>query len=162
MIDRNMSLKRKLKVLASTKVIVHRDDGSTYTAISADAGGAFGEGLDFVVFDELAQTKNTALYDALMTSLGSQVEPLMMVISTQASSDEHLLSELIDYGLKIEQGVIEDDSMPRRRAAKSQTKRSGSGPIRRSATIATSMSSGRRCRERRNCHRSKRPSGTCI
>jgi phage terminase large subunit-like protein len=45
-----------------------------------------------------------------MTSLGSQVEPLMMIISTQAASDAHLLSELIDYGLKIQQGEIEDDS----------------------------------------------------
>lgn len=109
-IRRNLSLQRKLKVIASTKVIIHRVDGSTYTAVSADAGGAFGEGLDLVVYDELAQTKTRALYDALMTSFGSQVEPLMVVISTQAPSDEHLLSELIDYGLKIEEGIIDDDS----------------------------------------------------
>lgn len=109
-INRNLSLQKKLKVIDSSKRVVHKGDGSVYTAISADAGGAFGEGIDLAIYDELAQTKNTALYDALMTSLGSQVEPLMMIISTQAPSDEHLLSELIDYGLKIEAGVIEDET----------------------------------------------------
>ena len=107
---RNAALTKKLKVINSSKVITHREDGSTYTAISADAGGAMGEGLDFVIYDELAQTKGTALYDALMTSLGSQHEPLMMVISTQAATDEHLLSELIDYGLKVKAGTIDDET----------------------------------------------------
>jgi phage terminase large subunit-like protein len=45
-----------------------------------------------------------------MTSLGSQIEPLMIVISTQAPADDHILSELIDYGLKIRNGEIDDDS----------------------------------------------------
>lgn len=109
-IQRNTALLRKLNVVNSSKTVVHREDGSTYTAISADAGSAMGEGLDFVIYDELAQTKGTALYDALMTSLGSQQEPLMMVISTQAPTDEHILSELIDYGLKVKAGSIDDDT----------------------------------------------------
>jgi len=110
MVRVNERLSRHLNVVNSTKVITHLADGSTYTALSADAGGAFGEGLDLVVYDELSQAKNNALYDALMTSLGSQAEPLMMIISTQAPSDDHLLSELIDYGLKIRAGEFEDDS----------------------------------------------------
>lgn len=110
MVRANERLKRYLKVVDSTKVIVHKVDGSTYTALSADAGGAFGEGIDLCVYDELSQAKNNALYDALMTSLGSQAEPLMMIISTQAPADDHILSELIDYGLKIRAGEFEDDS----------------------------------------------------
>jgi phage terminase large subunit-like protein len=109
-IRQNLSLQKKLKVVQSTKVVIHRDDGSTYTAIAAEAGGAFGEGIDLAVYDEMAQTKNNALYDALMTSLGSQTEPLMMIISTQAATDDHLLSELIDYGLKIREGIIDDET----------------------------------------------------
>lgn len=103
-------LLRRLKVIESTKRVVHKKDGSTYWAISADAAGAFGEGLDLVVFDELAQIKNVNLYSALKTSLGSQVEPLMVCISTQAKSDAHLLSQLIDYGIKLQQGVLEDET----------------------------------------------------
>lgn len=106
----NAKLRLHLKVIDSTKTVTHRDDGSHYMAIAAEAGGQFGEGLDLVVYDELAQAKNSALYDALMTSLGSQVEPLMMIISTQAPANDHILSELIDYGLKVKQGEIDDDT----------------------------------------------------
>lgn len=110
MVRVNRTLTERLKIIASTKRIVHREDGSVYHAISAEAGAQFGMGLDLVVYDELAQATNRNLYDALMTSLGSQVEPLMLIISTQAPSNEHLLSELIDYGDKVNRGVIEDAS----------------------------------------------------
>lgn len=108
MVRVNATLRRHLRVIDSTKRIVHRGDGSYYAAISAEAGAQFGMGLDFAIYDELAQAKNRDLYDALMTSLGSQPEPLMMIISTQAPNDEHLLSELIDYGDKVKQGIIDD------------------------------------------------------
>lgn len=110
MIRINPTLMKHLKVIDSTKHIVNRKDGSFYSAIAAEAGGQFGEGLDLVVYDEMAQAKNSALYDVLMTSLGSQVEPLMMIISTQAPTDDHILSELIDYGLKIKAGEFADDT----------------------------------------------------
>lgn len=110
MVRMNPNLFRRLKIIDSTKHIVHKQDGSFYSAIAAEAGGQFGEGLDLVVYDELAQARNPDLYDALMTSLGSQVEPLMMIISTQAPADDHILSELIDYGLKIREGEIVDDT----------------------------------------------------
>ena len=110
MVRVNPWLQRRVKVINSTKRIVHREDGSYYQAISAEAGGQFGMGLAFVVYDELAQAKSRTLYDALMTSLGSEPEPMMMVISTQAPSDVHLLSELIDYGAKVADGIIDDPS----------------------------------------------------
>lgn len=110
MVKANPSLRRVLKVISSSKTVSHRDDMTSYQAISADVGGAFGEGIDFCVYDEMAQTKTRALYDALMTSFGSQSEPLMVVISTQAPANDHLLSELIDYGLKIRDGEFADDS----------------------------------------------------
>jgi phage terminase large subunit-like protein len=110
MVRMNPTLRRVLKVIDSTKHIVNHGNNSVYFAIAAEAGGQFGEGLDLVVFDELAQARNAALYDVLMTSLGSQVEPLMMIISTQAPADDHILSELIDYGLKVKAGEIEDEA----------------------------------------------------
>lgn len=110
MVRVNATLGERLKIIDSTKRIIHRTDGSVYRAISAEAGGQFGLGLDLVVYDELGQAKNRALYDALMTSLGSQSEPLMLIISTQAAANEHLLSELIDYGEKVNDGIIPDRS----------------------------------------------------
>jgi phage terminase large subunit-like protein len=110
MVSMNATLRKHVKVIHSTKHMRHRQDNSTYSAISAEAGGQYGEGLDLVILDELAQARTPALYDALRTSLGSQVEPLMVIISTQAPTDDHILSELIDYGLKIRAGDLEDDS----------------------------------------------------
>lgn len=110
MVRINPFLLKALKVLDSVKRVIHRADGSTYEAIAAEAGGQFGMGLALCVYDELAQAKNRDLYDALMTSLGSETEPLMMIISTQAPSDQHLLSELIDYGERVNRGVVFDPS----------------------------------------------------
>ena len=56
----------------------------------------------------LPQAPNRELYDALSTALGARVQPLMMVISTQAARDEAPMSELIDYGLRIQRGEIAD------------------------------------------------------
>ena len=110
MVQANPWLLQRVKVIESTKRIIHREDKSYYKAIAADAGSQFGMGIDLVVYDELAQAKNRSLYDTLMTSLGSQIEPLMLIISTQAPADQHLLSELIDYGSKVSQGIIDDPS----------------------------------------------------
>jgi len=110
MVKMNPTLNARIKILDTTKHMIAREDGSTYKAIAAEAGSQFGEGLDLVVYDELAQAKSAALYNTLMTSLGSQVEPLMMIISTQAPADDHILSELIDYGLKIRAGELVDEA----------------------------------------------------
>lgn len=110
MIRVSPAIAAQLKILRNTSRILHRNDGSLYRAMSSDAGGGFGQGLDVVIYDELAQAKSRKLYDMLMTSLGSQVEPLMIVISTQAPSNDHILSELIDYGGKIDDGQFQDDT----------------------------------------------------
>src|SRR5206468_10912331 len=64
----------------------------------------------FVCYDELAQVPNRALFDALATALGARAQPLMLVISTQAARDEAPMSELIDYGLRIQRGEVDDSS----------------------------------------------------
>lgn len=110
MVRINPILAELLKVNESGKHIFHKWDGSFYEAISAEATSQFGMGLDLAIYDELAHAKNRSLYDALMTSLGSQKDGLMAIISTQAPSDAHLLSELIDYGLQVNQGIIRDPS----------------------------------------------------
>jgi phage terminase large subunit-like protein len=63
-----------------------------------------------VIYDELGQTEGRDLYDALDTAMGKRLEPLMIVISTQAARDEAPLSTLIDYGLRIQRNEITDPS----------------------------------------------------
>lgn len=69
-----------------------------YKALSADAKTKLGLGPRLVIHDELGQVvgPDDALYDALETAMMAQAEPLSIIISTQAATDEDLLSILID------------------------------------------------------------------
>lgn len=73
--------------------------GSIYEALSVDARGAHGLAPSLFVYDELAQAKDRVLLDNLVNGLGKRKEALGIVISTQAPSDDHPLSQLIDDGL---------------------------------------------------------------
>jgi len=73
--------------------------GSSYEALSNDARRGHGLAPSFWVFDELAQVKDRELLDALQTAMGKQPQSLGIVISTQAPSDDHPLSQMIDDGL---------------------------------------------------------------
>lgn len=85
-------------------------EGSIYAALSADAGSKLGLSPSFVVYDELGSAPNRALFDAMDTATGARDNPLMMVISTQAAADHAVMSELIDYGLKVQAGDVDDPS----------------------------------------------------
>lgn len=91
-----------LKVVDSTKTITCYSNGSFYRAISAEAGSKHGLNPSVVIYDELAQAKNRALYDVLDTAMGAREEPLFIVISTQSNDPQHILSQLIDDGLNDE------------------------------------------------------------
>ena len=75
--------------------------GTRYRALSAEVKTSYGLSPSLIIHDELAQCKGprSALYDALETATGAQRNPLSIIISTQASSDQDLLSELIDDAL---------------------------------------------------------------
>lgn len=72
--------------------------GTLYHALSADASTAYGLSPVFVVHDELGQVKGprSELYEALETASAAQENPLSIVISTQAPTEDDLLSRLID------------------------------------------------------------------
>lgn len=72
--------------------------GTLYRALSAEASTAYGLSPVFVVHDELGQVRGprSELYEALETASGAQIDPLSIVISTQAPTDADLLSVLID------------------------------------------------------------------
>lgn len=92
-------LETMLKVVDSTKTIASYTNGSFYRALSAEAGSKMGKNPSFAIYDELAQAKNRALYDAIDTAFGGREEPLFIVISTQSPDPQHPLSLLIDDGL---------------------------------------------------------------
>lgn len=111
MIYLDEELAARLNVIESRKRILDPVSGSEFVALSSETRGKHGKSSSFIVFDELAQYgADRELYDVMMTSRGAHAEPLVWVISTQAPDDFAVLSELIDYGLKVERGEIEDPS----------------------------------------------------
>lgn len=82
--------------------------GTTFAALSADVGTKHGLSPSFVVYDELGQAPTRDLFDVLDTAMGARAEPMMLVISTQAARDDAPMSELIDYGLRVQRGEVKD------------------------------------------------------
>jgi phage terminase large subunit-like protein len=73
--------------------------GSKYEALSADARRGHGLAPSFWAYDEMAQTRDRKLFDALRTAMGKRNRCLGIILSTQAEDDEHALSQLIDDAL---------------------------------------------------------------
>lgn len=94
---------RGLLVIRDTmKEILCPELGTKYRALSADAATAYGLSPFFAVHDELGQVKGpqSELYEAVETAFGAQDDPLSIVISTQAPTDNDLLSRLIDDAIQ--------------------------------------------------------------
>jgi len=86
------------------------DTESTYQAVSAEASTKMGLNPSLVVYDELGQATSRDLYDAMDTAMGARDNPLLLIISTQAADDTAPMSQLIDYGKKINSGEVKDPS----------------------------------------------------
>lgn len=110
MADRDPDYAARITPREYLKTLTDETTGSVYTALSADARKGHSLAPSFVIYDELGQAPGREMYDALDTGLGKVAESLMIVISTQAARDDHVLSQLIDYGLEVTAGGIEDPS----------------------------------------------------
>ena len=105
-VDADEELSSLLTVVPSTKTISCFTNGSIYQAISSEAGTKHGLNPSMVVYDELAQSKNGDLFEALDTSFGAREEPILFIISTQSADPEHMLSKLIDDGIGADDPTI--------------------------------------------------------
>ena len=91
------------------KTITDTVTGSVYKAMTADARKAHGLSVSFAICDELAQWSNRELYDNICTGTSARKEPLVIAISTQSADPNHIMSELVDYALKIQDGTLPPD-----------------------------------------------------
>jgi len=99
----------RCNIRAFTKEIIDSETGSVYRALTADGRKAHGLSPSFCVYDELAMSKDRQLFDNLSTGTGARAEPLMLTISTQSANPHHVLSELVDYALAINEGTLPQD-----------------------------------------------------
>lgn len=107
-IQRVPELEERIVVRDFNKHLEDTETGSIYTALSADAKTKHGFSASCVVYDELSQAPDRRLYDVLTTSTAARAEPLTIVISTQSPDPHHVMSELVDYGLQVRDGVLKD------------------------------------------------------
>lgn len=98
MVRMSPALSQAIIIRDSAKQLLFPGMGTMYRALSAEASTAFGLSPALVVHDELGQVRGprSALYEALETATAAQAEPLSVIISTQAPTDNDLLSILID------------------------------------------------------------------
>jgi phage terminase large subunit-like protein len=101
MVRMNPDLKDCVLIRDTAKELLCRELGTLYHAMSAEASTAHGTSPIFVVHDELGQVRGPRddLYAALETGMGAHESPMSIVISTQAATDNDLLSILIDDAL---------------------------------------------------------------
>ena len=100
---RTGSMRRQIEVVEGP------GKGSKYEALSADARRGHGLAPSWWAYDEMAQTKDRRLFDALRTAMGKRKRCLGIILSTQAEDDEHPLSQLIDDGISgIDNSLIID------------------------------------------------------
>jgi phage terminase large subunit-like protein len=98
----------RVNIIRFRKEIQDLHNHSIYSALTAEAKTKMGLSPSFVVYDELGQATDRHLYDAMDSALGARKEPLMLVISTQAAADTAPMSQLIDYGIKVNEGEVVD------------------------------------------------------
>jgi phage terminase large subunit-like protein len=110
MILANEALADRIIVREHNKTLTDTETGSVYQALSSDARKAHGLSPSFVVCDELAQWHGRELYDNLVTGTGARAEPLVVVISTKAADPNHVMSELVAYGERVRDGLVDDPS----------------------------------------------------
>jgi phage terminase large subunit-like protein len=83
-----------------------------FKALSSEVKGKHGIGPALLIFDELAQFgADREFYDTLIQGRGAHEEPLLWIISTQAPDDKSVLSQEIDYGMKVMRGEIDDPTV---------------------------------------------------
>jgi len=113
MLEAHPELSQRVNIIRFSKeieVLEGQGKGSVLKALSADADSKLGLSPSFVLCDEIGYWPKRDLFDAMDSALGARDEPLIVAISTQAKDDTHFFSEMIDYGLKIRDGEVEDDS----------------------------------------------------
>ena len=103
-------LNSRISERSHSKEMTDHGTGSIYVALSADAKTKHGLSPSFVIYDELGQARSNSLYEALNTAMGARDDPLMLVISTQADTATAPMSILIDYGLEVSAGQVDDPS----------------------------------------------------
>ena len=102
MIEMDDELSGLLNVKLSAKEIECDANGSVFKALSSEARSKHGISPALLIFDELAQFgADREFYDTLIQGRGAHKQPMTWIISTQAADDLAVLSQEIDYAIRM-------------------------------------------------------------
>ncbi|KKM17276.1 hypothetical protein LCGC14_1677370, partial [marine sediment metagenome] len=110
MTRRNPDLKRRAKIVPSTKRIIALKTRSFLRAIPADVAGSYGFDAHGIIADELHAWPKRDLWDALTTSTGSRRQPLVVAITTAGYDRNSICWEQHEYARQVLAGTVRDPS----------------------------------------------------
>src|SRR5262245_19008664 len=108
MVESSPHLSSKLRVIRSTKRIVHHESRSFYKALSADVPAKEGLNAHAILIDELHAQKNRDLWDTLRYAGASRRQPLHLSITTSGFDRRSIRSEQHHYAERVLDGTGED------------------------------------------------------
>ena len=108
MVRADKQLANNLQVFKNS--IIHEKSSSSFKAISSEASTKYGYNCSFIAMDEFFIQKDSTLWDALTTSVGSRRQPLTMAITTAGYNRESICYKTEEYGRKVSEGIIKDES----------------------------------------------------
>jgi phage terminase large subunit-like protein len=108
MVEASALLSRHLKVIRSTKRIVHHRTRSVYRALSADVPAKEGLNAHAVLMDELHAQRSRELWDTLRYAGVARTQPLLLSITTAGFDRHSICWEQHEYAHKVLDGTIDD------------------------------------------------------
>ena len=104
MVNLNPKLRKIVRDVPSSKVLVGLPMNVEYQALSAEGGSNHGRSPYLAIIDEMGQVKGDydAFIESIETAQGAYDDPLEIIISTQAPTDADMLSIRIDDAIRSE------------------------------------------------------------
>jgi phage terminase large subunit-like protein len=103
----------EFNIIDSRKKIIHLPSGGELHAASGDSVSGHGLNPSCIALDEIGNMRGPKardLYDVMTSAFGAQKKGLTWLFSTRSPEENHIFSELIRYGNKVNSGEIEDPS----------------------------------------------------
>jgi phage terminase large subunit-like protein len=108
MVRASDGLKKRITTLVAN---LHSEaTNSKFEPLGADEDSMDGLNIHGVIIDELHAHKNRKTYDVLNTATGARRQPMMFIITTAGYDRESICWQEHDYGIKILEQTINDES----------------------------------------------------
>ena len=90
--------------------ISNKDKWTRYWPLSKESKRLDGLNIRLAIADEAAAIANADLFDVVTSSMGSQVSPQIVYITTgQTGAESNQFAQVLDYGKKVLDGIVADD-----------------------------------------------------